>query len=100
MLKTLRPTVGHLARVVLGLVFLLAGVAKAVDPAEFAFEMASYGLVGKHVSAVAAPLLIAFEMTLGTALLVGVTTRAMAIVSTVMIAGFIGVKAYALSSGR
>src|SRR5438445_6070732 len=100
MLKSLRPAVGQVARVVLGLVFLLAGAAKAVDPAEFAFEMTSYGLVGKHVSAVAAPLLIAFEITLGTALLLGVRTRAMTIVSTLMIGAFIGVKAFALSSGR
>src|SRR6266704_1430307 len=79
-----RLLIGHLARLVLGLVFLLAGVAKAVDPAEFAHEIEGYGLVGPGLSAIAAPLLIAVEMTLGVALLLG----------------FLGLKISSLAAGR
>jgi putative oxidoreductase len=96
----LRVATGHAARIFLGLVFLLAGLAKAVDPAEFAFEMASYGIVGARVSAVAGPILIALEIVLGVALLAGVRTRAAALVSTGLMILFLGVKSYALSRGR
>ncbi len=95
-----RLLIGHLARLVLGLVFLLAGVAKAVDPAEFAHEIEGYGLVGPGLSAIAAPLLIAVEMTLGVALLLAFAVPAMAILSSAMILGFLGLKTYSLAAGR
>ncbi len=95
-----RLLIGHLARLVLGLVFLLAGVAKAVDPAEFAHEIEGYGLVGPGLSAIAAPLLIAVEMTLGVALLLAFAVPAMAILSSAMILGFLGLKISSLAAGR
>ncbi|SRR6266446_1902642 len=96
----LRVAAGHAARIVLGLVFVLAGVAKAVDPAEFAFEMAGYGIVGARFSAIAAPILIALEIALGAALLAAVHTRVTALLSTGLMVLFLGVKSYALTQGR
>ncbi|HEU4401304.1 MAG TPA: DoxX family protein [Candidatus Polarisedimenticolia bacterium] len=91
---------GHLARCVLGLIFLASGVLKAVDPAEFARQMAGYGILGAGPSALAAPLLIAFETTLGVALLAGLRPRGAALVAAVLLVGFIGVETYGLSTGR
>src|SRR5262245_39506094 len=97
---SLRRTAGHGGRVVLGLVFLTAGLLKAVDPAEFAHQMAGYGLVGAGVSAVAAPALIVFEILLGVALLVGARPVATAIVSVALLLFFIGLEAYGIAHGR
>jgi len=90
----------RLGRVGLGIVFLAAGVLKALDPAEFAHQMSGYGLVGPGIAAVAAPLLIAFETTLGVALLVGFSTRATSAAAAALLLFFIGLEAYGLAKGR
>jgi uncharacterized membrane protein YphA (DoxX/SURF4 family) len=95
-----RLWLGHAARCLLGLVFLAAGVLKGLDPAEFAHQVAGYGVVGGRLAAVAAPLLIALEITLGAALLAGLLPRAMAYLGAALLLGFIGLEAYGLSVGR
>ena len=90
----------RLGRVGLGVVFLAAGLLKAFDPAEFAHQMSGYGLVGPGIAAVAAPLLIAFETTLGAALLVGFSTRATSAVAAGLLVAFIGLEAWGLAKGR
>jgi uncharacterized membrane protein YphA (DoxX/SURF4 family) len=92
--------IGLAARLLLGLIFLAAGALKAVDPAEFARQMAGYGIVGPGVSAVAAPLLIALEVALAAALLCGFRPRAVALGAAALLLIFIGVEAYGLSTGR
>jgi uncharacterized membrane protein YphA (DoxX/SURF4 family) len=96
----LRRGVGHLARVALGLIFIAAGLLKAADPAEFAHQMAGYGLVGPAVTAVAAPLLIAFETMLGAALLFGVLPQLGGLLAAALLLSFIAVEIYGLSIGR
>jgi uncharacterized membrane protein YphA (DoxX/SURF4 family) len=95
-----RRIAGHCGRVALGLVFLLAGVLKALDPAEFARQIAGYGLVGGTVAAAGAPLLIALEIGLGAALLLGAFPMAAAGAGCGLLAGFIAIEAYGLMHGR
>ena len=84
----------------LGLVFLTAGVLKAADPAEFARQIATYGIVGPGPSGPLAYLLIPLEIALGTALVVGYRTRLAAVLTGVLLLGFMGATAYAWSQGR
>jgi len=95
-----RRLIGHLARLFIGLVLLSAGFLKAVDPAEFAHQMAGYGIIGRHVASLGAPLLIALEMTLGVALLLAWRARLAGLIAALMLVGFIAVEAYGMSIGR
>ncbi len=99
-LARLRLVAGHLARVALGLIFLMAGVLKAIDPAEFARQISEYGIIGRGLSQIGAPILIAFELTLAFALIAGVWPRGTALVACGLLAVFIAVEAYGLSQGR
>ncbi|MGH9749551.1 MAG: MauE/DoxX family redox-associated membrane protein, partial [Candidatus Polarisedimenticolia bacterium] len=95
-----RRIAGHCGRVALGLVFLLAGILKALDPAEFARQIAGYGLVGESIAAAGAPLLIALEIGLGAALLLGAFPVAAAAAGCCLLAAFIAIEAYGLMHGR
>jgi len=96
----MKRSVGHLGRLLLGLVFLAAGLLKAIDPVEFARQVAAYGLIGPGTAALAAPLLIALEITLGVALIAGAWPRVVAVAAAGLLLGFISVEAYGLSVGR
>ena len=99
-MERLRPVIGHLGRLALGLVFLAAGLLKALDPAEFARQIAGYGLVGTGVAAAAAPLLIALETTLGVALLAGFGPRLAALAGALLLVAFVVIEAYGIAQGR
>ena len=99
-LRRVAPWIGHAARVALGLVFLMAGVLKMTDPAEFARQMSGYEIIGPGLSALAAPLIIAFEIALGIALIAGLRPSVSAPVAAGMLIGFIAVEAYGISIGR
>ncbi len=91
---------GHLARVALALIFLAAGILKAIDPDEFARQIAGYGIVGPELAHLGAPLLIALEFTLGIALIVGFRPRTTPIIVGVMLLAFIAIEGYGISQGR
>ena len=95
-----RSGAGHLGRVALGLVFLVAGLLKGLDPAEFVHQVAGYGFLGPRLSSVAAPALIVLEITLAIALLAGAWPRLSGLLSLALLIGFIGIEAYGLSVGR
>jgi uncharacterized membrane protein YphA (DoxX/SURF4 family) len=99
---TPRPLVlaAHVGRVALGAVFIAAGVLKALDVAEFARQTASYGLIGPGLAALAAPLLIALETTLGVALLLGWRPRMVAVLVAMLLVFFIGLEGWGLTQGR
>ncbi|HET8947425.1 MAG TPA: MauE/DoxX family redox-associated membrane protein [Candidatus Polarisedimenticolia bacterium] len=99
MARALRIT-AHAARILLGLIFVAAGVLKSLDVAEFARQTAEYHLVGPGVAALLAPLLIAFETTLGIALLLGWRPRLAATLTGGLLVFFIGLEAWGLSHGR
>lgn len=91
---------GHAGRLSLGLIFLVAGFLKALDPAEFAHQVAGYGMVGARLSSLGAPALIVFEIALGVALLAGARPLWAGLASIVLLAVFIAIEAYGLSVGR
>ncbi len=91
---------GHFGRVALGLVFLVAGFLKGLDPAEFAHQIAGYGILGSYPSAVAAPALIVLEVVLGIALVAGVRPFVVGLASALLLLLFIVVEAYGLAAGR
>jgi len=91
---------GHLGRCLLGAVFLLAGVLKGLDPDEFAHQIAGYGILGPRAAALGAPLLIALEIALGAALLLGAWPRPTLVAGSALLVGFIGLEAYGMSVGR
>src|SRR6266446_6326765 len=95
-----RPAVGHGARIFLGLVFLVAGLLKLVNPDQFGREMTGYGIIGARLAAAAAPLLIALEITLGAALLLAARVRLTAPLAVALLLAFLGAKAYALARGN
>lgn len=90
----------HVARIALGIIFVAAGVLKSLDVAEFARQTAEYGVVGPGAAALLAPLLIAFETTLGVALLIGWRPRLTAALTGGLLVVFIALEAWGLSHGR
>jgi len=94
------PWVGHAARIGLGLVFLIAGMPKMVDPAEFARQIAGYDIIGEGLTPFVSPLLIAFETTLGIALIVGFRPRVSVLTASILLLSFIAVEAYGMAAGR
>ncbi|HKQ98646.1 MAG TPA: MauE/DoxX family redox-associated membrane protein [Candidatus Polarisedimenticolia bacterium] len=90
----------HAARIALGLIFLAAGVLKMADVAEFAHQIAGYGIFGKGFAAIAAPAMIALETTLAVALLVGWRTRMAAILIGALLVFFVGLEGWNLAQGK
>ena len=99
MIRALRIT-AQVARILLGVIFVAAGVLKSLDVAEFARQTAEYHLVGPGAAALLAPLLIAFETTLGIALLLGWRPRLAAALTGGLLVFFISLEAWGLSHGR
>lgn len=99
-LRRALPWLGHVARIGLGLVFLGAGMLKMTDPAEFGRQIAGYGIIGEGLAAFSSPLLIAFETTLGIALLLGFRLRVTVLTASVLLVLFIAIEAYGMSAGR
>jgi hypothetical protein len=97
---SLRRGAGHVGRLALGLVFLLAGVLKALDPAEFAHQVAGYGIVGERLAAITAPALIVLELLLAIALIAGARPILGALASLLLLLFFMGIEAYGLANGR
>jgi len=92
--------VGHIGRLALGLIFLASGVLKAVDPAEFAHQIAGYGIIGPRLARLTAPALIVFEIALGVALVAGVRPLLTATASILLLLAFIAIEAYGIAAGR
>ena len=95
-----RRVAGHVGRVTLGVIFLAAGILKALDPAEFAHQIQEYGILDARLSAQVAPALIVLELVLAVALLTGVRPRLAGLGAIALLAGFIAIEAYALSIGK
>ena len=99
-MKRVLTVVAHLARLSLGLIFVAAGVLKSLDVAEFARQTAEYGVVSPATASLLAPLLIAFETTLGVALLIGWRPRLAAALTGALLVFFISLEAWGISHGR
>jgi putative oxidoreductase len=78
-----------LFRVVLGGLFIYAGVVKVGDPLDFAQDIRNYRLVGQSLSFIAAVVLPWLEILAGAFLIAGVWKRGAALVITGLLVFFI-----------
>jgi putative oxidoreductase len=78
-----------LFRVVLGGLFIYAGVVKVADPLGFAQDIRNYRLVGQSLSFIAAVILPWLEILAGAFLVAGVWKRGAALVVTGLLVFFI-----------
>ncbi len=86
-------------RLVLGGVFLYAGVVKIADPAAFAGNIAAYRLLPYFGNYLAAAVLPWLEAICGTLLIVGYRTRGAAAVTLVLTSLFMAALASAVARG-
>ena len=91
---------GHICRLLLSAVFLMAGVLKAPDPEGFAREVASYGIVSGWGAAGVAYVLIPLELAVGLALLLNFRARLSLAVTNLLMVVFIGAIGFALATGQ
>ena len=82
-------TAGVLARVVVGLVWVVAGVLKVPDPNENVRAVRAYELLPESVVPVVGHALPVLEILVGVCLLLGLMTRVAAVVSVVLLAAFV-----------
>jgi putative oxidoreductase len=78
-----------LFRVVLGGLFIYAGVVKVADPLGFAQDIRNYRLVGQTLSFIAAIILPWLEILAGAFLVAGISTRGAALVVTGLLVFFV-----------
>ena len=78
------------ARVVLGGVFIYAGLAKIASPREFAVIVTSYQILPEKMAVYAAYILPWIELMLGTLLVVGLGVRKTAVALSFLLFAFVG----------
>lgn len=76
-------------RIVLGSLFVYAGVVKALDPLDFAQSVRNYDLVGQSLAFIAAIVLPWLEILSGAFLITGIWKRGAAIVISALLVFFI-----------
>jgi uncharacterized membrane protein YphA (DoxX/SURF4 family) len=81
--------IGTLARLGLAAVWLTSGLLKAVDPAQTYVAVRAYDVLSKDVVGVVAGVLPWLEIALGLLLLVGIGTRAVAVLSGLLLLAFV-----------
>jgi putative oxidoreductase len=93
------PIVSILARVILGGMFILAGMGKIADPSQFAKEIANYDILPLlfiNISAIALPWI---EVVIGIFLIAGLRLRANATITGLMLIVFIVAVGIAMIKG-
>ncbi|HOW85583.1 MAG TPA: MauE/DoxX family redox-associated membrane protein [Candidatus Aminicenantes bacterium] len=86
-------------RVVLGGLFIYAGVVKALEPLDFAQNIRNYRLVGQSLSFAAALVLPWLEILAGAFLAAGIWKRGAALVISALLAFFIVLTAVTMARG-
>ena len=94
-----RDIVGTVARLGLAAVFLVSGVLKAIDPDATYVAVRAYDLLPRLGVALVAGALPWLEIVIGLLLLAGIATRAVAVVSAVLLLGFMAGVAQAQARG-
>ena len=84
------PVLSLAFRVILGALFLYAGIAKIVDPMGFALSIYNYKLLPDGLINVAAILLPWLEVIVGGSLLFGIGTAGCALIATALFSIFAG----------
>ena len=85
----MREWVGLVARVVVGCVWIYAGAAKLLDPAQSVAAVRAYQLLPGSMVQPVGQLLPVIEIVVGAMLVLGLLTRGAAVVSCVLFVGFI-----------
>lgn len=83
------PWIGLVARLVTGVVWIVAGAIKLPDPASSVRAVRAYDLLPEGVVPTVGHLLPAVEIVVGTALVLGVLTRGAALASSVLFVLFV-----------
>ncbi|MDH4271913.1 MAG: DoxX family protein [Candidatus Aminicenantes bacterium] len=86
-------------RLVVGGVFIWAGVLKVVDPLGFAQSIMNYQVFPKALAFIIALVLPWVEVIAGGLLIIGLFKRSSALLVSLMLVGFIGLVALALARG-
>jgi uncharacterized membrane protein YphA (DoxX/SURF4 family) len=95
----LRPWIGTVARLVTGAVWIVAGALKLPDPIGSARAVRAYDLLPESVVPTVGVLLPAVEVVVGACLVLGLLTRASAVLSTALFVVFIAGIASAWARG-
>jgi uncharacterized membrane protein YphA (DoxX/SURF4 family) len=88
-----------MSRLVVGFLFIYASVYKILDPGEFAGSIRNYGLIPPVFSNLVALTLPWLELVSGAFLILGIQTRASALLTSLMMLVFLGVIIYAYAIG-
>ena len=83
------PPAAVLARLVVGGVWIVAGAVKLPDPAGSVRAVRAYDLLPEAVVPTVGHLLPVLEVVVGVCLVVGLLTRPVAVLSALMLAGFV-----------
>lgn len=94
------PFLSLLARLVLGIVFILASVGKIADPSSFAKEIYNYGLVMEPMINLMALILPWIEIIIAIFIILGVRLKASAAISSFLLVIFIIAITIAVSLGK
>ncbi len=86
-------------RLFIGVLFVFASVHKIIDPAEFAVSVRNYMIVPPSWSNVIALTLPWVELVAGALLIIGIQTKPAALLTTIMLAVFLGAVIYAYAIG-
>ena len=86
----MREWLGFAARLVIGGVWIVAGVLKLPDPAASVRAVRAYDLLSEAVVPMVGHLLPVVEVVVGTALVLGLLTRGGALVSALLFLVFVG----------
>jgi putative oxidoreductase len=86
-------------RLVVGGVFIWAGVLKVVDPLGFAQSIMNYQVFPRTLAFITALVLPWMEVIAGGLIIVGLFRRSSALLVSLMLSGFIGLVALALARG-
>ena len=80
-----------MSRLVVGFLFIYASAYKILDPGEFAGSIRNYGLIPPVFSNLVALTLPWLELVSGAFLILGIQTRASALLTSLMMLVFLGV---------
>jgi uncharacterized membrane protein YphA (DoxX/SURF4 family) len=85
--------------VVVGLVFAITGISKAINPVAFLEQLSSYQMIPISLLAITALIVIVVELTLGALLLLNCWTQLALILTGLMTVAFLVVIAWAWQRG-
>ncbi len=88
-----------ICRLFIGVLFVAASIHKIVDPAEFAVSVRNYMIVPSSWSNLIALTLPWVELLAGALLIIGIQTKPAALLTTLMLAVFLGAVIYAYAIG-